>query len=91
MSEKIILRIFSKAGRSRVEMGANQSLYDFKTELGSRLSLPVNSIKLFSDDACKKAIAGRDTAALKTLFKNGDIVHVGNQDAALASVAQAAP
>lgn len=34
-------------------------------------------------------MAGRDTAALKTLFKNGDIVHVGNQDAALASVAQA--
>ena len=78
MSDKIILRIYSKAGRSRVELASGQTLYDLKTEMSNRLSLPVNQIKLFSDEFFKKPVAGRDTSALKTLFKNGDIVHVGN-------------
>ena len=35
-------------------------------------------------------MVGRDTATLKSLFKNGDIIHVGNQNVELASVAPAA-
>lgn len=90
MSDKIILRVFSKAGRSRVEIDSNQTLHDLKTELGNRLSITVKQIQLFKDEALKQTVAGRDTASIKSLFKNGDIIHVGNQNVELASVAPSA-
>ena len=38
----------------------------------------------------KKPLAGRDTGSIQSLnLKNGDILHVGNQDANMASVAEA--
>ena len=89
MSDKIILRVFSKAGRSRVEIGTSQTIYDLKTILSERLSIPAKKINLFTDDACKKPLSGRDTASIQSLkLKNGDILHVGNQDANMASLAE---
>ena len=88
MSDTIILRVFSKAGRSRVEIGKTQTLHQLKTELRGRLSIPEAKLKLFTDQALKKPVAGRDTASIDSIgLKNGDILHVGNQDAELASVA----
>ena len=90
MSDSIILRIFSKAGRSRVEIASSQSLFQLKQELSGRLSIPPKTIQLFTDQGLKKPVPGRDTQSLKAIgLKNGDIIHVGNQDAELASVAQA--
>ena len=39
MSDKIILRVFSKAGRSRVEIGLKQTLAELKADLSKRLSI----------------------------------------------------
>lgn len=61
MSEKIILRVFSKAGRSRVEIEQSQTLHDLKTILSERLSIQAKLIKLFTDQSCTKPLAGRDT------------------------------
>ena len=88
MSDKIILRVFSKAGRSRVEISKNQTLTDLKTELSGRLSISVGSLKLFTDEALKKPLACRDSATIQSLnLKNGDILHVGNQSVEMSSVA----
>ena len=79
MSDKIILRVFSKAGRSRVEIEKTANLHDFKTILSERLSIPAKQIKLFTDDKMKQPLAGRDTSSIQSLnLKNGDILHVGN-------------
>ena len=89
MSDKIILRVFSKAGRSRVEIGLSQTVFDLKTILSERLSIPAKKINLFTDDSCKKPLSSRDTASIQSLkLKNGDILHVGNQDANMASLAE---
>lgn len=91
MSDTIILRVVSTAGRSRVEMKVNQTLFDFKQELSGRLGIPTNQIALFTDQALKKKVSARDTSSLaKCGFKNGDMLHVGNQNAVLTSVATAA-
>ena len=75
----IILRVFSKAGRSRVEIESKKTFDDLRQELAKRLGLTgPNAVKLFSDDKFKKPIAGRGGDALSKLFKNGDILHVGN-------------
>ena len=79
MSASIILRVFSKAGRSRVEINPTSTLHDLKTELSSRLSIEARQLKLFTDEAMRKPVNGRDTATIQSLsFKNGDILHVGN-------------
>ena len=89
MSDKIILRVFSKAGRSRVEIEKSKTLHDLKTVLSERLNIEAKQIKLFTDDAMKKPLAGRDTGSIQSLnLKNGDILHVGNQDANMASQAE---
>ena len=79
MSDKIILRVFSKAGRSRVEIGINQTLQELKADLSKRLSIEQRQLKLFTDEQCRKPLAGRDSSSIKSLnLKNGDILHVGN-------------
>ena len=77
----IILRVFSKAGRSRVEIDSKKSFDDLRVELAKRLGLEnANTVKLFLDDKFKKPIAARGGDVLSKIFKNGDILHVGNQD-----------
>ena len=86
----IILRVFSKAGRSRIEINLSSTLHDLKTELSQRLQIDTRQLKLFKDEAMRQPVNERDTATIQSLkFKNGDILHVGNQDANLASVAAA--
>ena len=74
----IILRVFSKAGRSRVEIDGKKTFDDLKQELAGRLGISASAVKLFSDDKFKKPITARGAAALNGVFKNGDILHVGN-------------
>ena len=61
MSDKIILRVFSKAGRSRVEIGTNETFHSLKNELSERLSIASRQLKLFKDQAMKQPLDGRDT------------------------------
>jgi hypothetical protein len=49
MSDKIILRVVSSAGRSRVEMEVAKTLLDFKQELSGRIGVPPNEISFFED------------------------------------------
>lgn len=79
---KIILRVFSKAGRSRVELPQSSSFNDLKTEIGKRLNLDARGLALFRDDKLRDQIKGSSSATLVSLrLKNGDIIHVGNQEA----------
>ena len=83
----IILRVFSKAGRSRVEIDQKKTFDNLKQELCTRLGLSnPAAVKLFSDDKLKKPIAGRGSDAIGKLFKNGDMIHVGNQDTVMAAL-----
>ena len=62
MSDTLILRVFSQAGRSRVEIAPTKTLLDLKADLAKRLGLANPTIvKLFKDDKFKKPLAGRDT------------------------------
>ena len=81
MSDTLILRVFSQAGRSRVEIQPNKSLLDLKTDLAKRLGLANASIvKLYLDDKFKKPLAFRDSDQIGKLgLKNGEILHVANQ------------
>ena len=53
MSTSIILRVFSKAGRSRVEINLSSTLHDLKTELSQRLSIETRQLKIFKDEAMR--------------------------------------
>ena len=59
---KLILRVFSQAGRSRVEIESTQTLKELKDDLARRLNIDsAGAVKLFKDDKFKKPLAGRDT------------------------------
>jgi hypothetical protein len=79
--EKLILRVFSKAGRSRVEIGVTKTLNDMKADLAKRLGLPsAAAVRLFKDDKCRQPLGGRDTDRMNRLgLKNGDILHVAGE------------
>ena len=79
MSDSIVIRIMSKAGRSRIEIKSSAKMSELKQEIANRLGLDAATIKMYSDQAMKKAVAGRDTDLLsKAGLKNGDMLHVGN-------------
>merc|ERR1712076_73456 len=87
MSDSIILRVHSKAGRSRVEISTKLSYFDLRQELERRINIPAKQIKLFTDQALKKELKGRDSDSLAKIgLKNGDMLHVGNQTVELTSV-----
>ena len=44
MSDKIILRVYSKAGRSRIEISKTQTLNDLKQEVSTRLSIAIRQL-----------------------------------------------
>ena len=52
MSE-IILRVFSKAGRSRVEISTSKTFADLKKDLATRLGVDAAAIKIWKDDKFK--------------------------------------
>merc|ERR1719253_1632669 len=87
MSDSIILRVHSKAGRSRVEISSKASCFDLRQELEKRLNIPAKQIKLFSDQGMTKELKVRDSDSLtKAGLKNGDMLHIGNQTVELSSV-----
>lgn len=82
MSDSIVIRVISNAGRSRVELKSNQTISELKQELAKRLGVNAATLKMFTDQAMKKAVNGRDTDTLvKAGLKNGDMLHVNNKDA----------
>ena len=81
MSDTLILRVFSQAGRSRVEIDSAKSLGELKADLAKRLGLAnAGVVKLFKDDKYRKPLAGGDKDSIKRLgLKNGEMLYVGNQ------------
>lgn len=76
----VILRVYSKAGRSRVEMGESDTVHEFKQQIQKKLNL-TKAVGLFKDEACKVPHKLVDAKSIKASgFKNGDIVYVGNAD-----------
>jgi hypothetical protein len=76
----VILRVYSKAGRSRVEMNESDTVHEFKQQIQTKLGSQ-KPLGLFKDEACKVPHKLVDAKSLKgSGFKNGDIVYVGNAD-----------
>ena len=72
MSDTIIIRVLSQAGRSRIEIASSQTVLDLKTEIAKRLSLDAKVVTLCQDQAYKKKLVARDSATLaKAGLKNG--------------------
>lgn len=82
MSDTIVIRVMSEAGRSRVELSATQTVKDLKNDIAKRLGVADSKyLQLFKDQAKRQAVNARDTDSLKKAgFKNGDMLHVGNQN-----------
>ena len=59
-------------------------------QLEKRLNIPAAKIALFKDEKLTQAIRAVGSATLTKIgLKNGDMLHVGNQDVELASVKEA--
>ena len=79
MSDAVILRVISQAGRSRIELTKNNSFGDLKAEIAKRLGQQPNQLNMFSDQAYKKAIRGNDKDSLaKAGLKHGDMIYISN-------------
>lgn len=58
-----------------------------KNEIASRLGLDASTLKLFTDNACRKPLGGRDADTLTKIgLKNGDMLHVSNQNAQITNL-----
>lgn len=85
--QEIIIRVMSKAGRSRLEIKSSQKISDFKDELSKRLGVDKASLKMFHDQAFKKAFQPRESDTLaKAGLKNGDMLFVSNSDTVMAQL-----
>jgi len=83
----IVIRVISNAGRSRVEMKPDQTVQDLKTEIANRSGVDVKTLKVFTDQAMRKALGGRDTDSLtKVGLRNGDMLHVANQNVTMTNL-----
>lgn len=49
MSDAVILRVMSQAGRSRLELTKNNKFGELKAEIGKRLGQDPNKLQMFSD------------------------------------------
>ena len=80
MSDTIVLRVISDAGRSRIEVKASSACKDLKADLAQRLGVAdPKYLQLFKDQAKKQPVNGRDADTIQKLgLKNGDMLHVGN-------------
>lgn len=80
MSDTIIIRVLSQAGRSRVEISQNQTIGDLKTEIAKRLNLDAKVVALCQDQAYKKKITASNTVTIaKSGLKNGAQIFISNQ------------
>ena len=90
MTEQLVLRVMSNAGRSRIEMATTATVAELKQEVAGRLGLDPKTIKIFMDQAFKKAMPGKDTETLqKAGLKGGDMLHINNADAQIANIVTA--
>ena len=90
MSDTIVIRVISNAGRSRVEMKSNSSVAELRKELATRLGVDAKTLNIFTDQAMRKALAGRETDTLsKAGLKNGDMLHINNKEAQITQLVQA--
>ena len=84
MSDAVILRVMSQAGRSRIEMTKNNKFGELKAEIGKRLGQDPKQLNMFSDQAYKKAIRGNDNDLLaRAGLKHGDMIYISNQGAVM--------
>lgn len=80
MSDTIIIRVLSQAGRSRVEMAPTDTIGNLKAEIAKRLALDAKAVTLCQDQAYRKKFAAKDTATIaKSGLKNGAQLFVSNQ------------
>ena len=85
--QAIIIRVMSKAGRSRLEMKTSQMISDLTDELSKRLAVEKASLKMFHDQAYKRAFKPREADTLaKAGLKNGDMLFVSNSDTVMAQL-----
>ena len=90
MSSSIIIRVFSKAGRSRLEFKTTDTIGSLKQEISKRQGVEAQTLKIFTDQACKRALGGRDSDTIaKVGLKNGDTLHIANADAQLTNIVTA--
>ena len=81
MSLPLILRVISSAGRSRVELKTNSKLKDLKYEIATRLSIEVDTLKIYYDPSYTKPVKGDDNSSLNWIgLKHGDFIYVANQE-----------
>jgi len=79
MSNKIVLRVISKAGRSRIEIDPSSSFAQLRDELHQRLHVEPNQLQLYLDEKNSKKLLGRDSDTISSLkLKNGDMIYVAN-------------
>tara|TARA_B110001450_G_C17512397_1_gene436970 strand:- start:550 stop:792 length:243 start_codon:yes stop_codon:yes gene_type:complete len=80
MSDTVVLRVISDAGRSRIEVKGSSAFKDLKADLASRLGVAdPKYLQLFKDQAKRQPVNGRDTDTIQKLgLKNGDMLHIGN-------------
>jgi len=72
MSDTIIIRVLSQAGRSRVEMAPTATIGSLKAEIAKRLSLDAKTVTLCQDQAYRKKFSAKDTVTIaKAGLKNG--------------------
>ena len=79
MSLPLILRVISSAGRSRVELKTTTKFKDLKHEIASRLSIDVETLKIYFDPSYTKPIRGDNNSSLEWIgLKHGDFIYVAN-------------
>ena len=71
-------------------MKPTQTVSELRKELATRLGVDAKTLKIFTDQTMKRALAGRDTDTLtKAGLKNGDMLHINNKDAQITQIVQA--
>ena len=79
MSDSIVIRIISQAGRSRVEISSAKSVGELKNEIAGRLGLDAKTVMLCLDQGYKKKFTAKDNVSVaKAGLKNGAMLFVSN-------------
>jgi hypothetical protein len=81
MADKLIIRVLSQAGRSRVEIAPTQTIGELKAEIAKRLNIDAKTVTLCQDQAHKKKFSAKDSVTVaKSGLKNGTQLFVTNQN-----------
>ena len=89
MSDSIIIRVLSQAGRSRVEIAPSKTIADLKVEIATRLNIDAKTVTLCQDQAYKKKFAVKDSVTIaKSGLKNGAQLFVSNKGTEMTALPQ---